>query len=102
MRKATGEVPEASSLMPQDVAMRYRTLGRTGLKVSPICLGAMMFGDQTGEAVAARIVDSAFDAGINFIDTADAYAKGGSERMVGKLIAKNRDRWVLATKVRTQ
>lgn len=79
--------------------MEYRRLGNSGLKVSPICLGAMMFGDQTDEAVAGRIVDSAFDAGINFIDTADSYAKGGSERMVGKLIAKNRERWVLATKV---
>jgi aryl-alcohol dehydrogenase-like predicted oxidoreductase len=79
--------------------MEYRRLGNSGLKVSPICLGAMMFGDQTDEAVAGRIVDSAFGAGINFIDTADSYAKGGSERMVGKLIAKNRERWVLATKV---
>ena len=48
--------------------MEYRRLGNSGLKVSPICLGAMMFGDQTTEAVAARIVESAFDAGINFID----------------------------------
>ena len=79
--------------------MDYRRLGNSGLKVSPICLGAMMFGDQTDEAVAGRIVDSAFGAGINFIDTADSYAKGGSERMVGKLVAKNREHWVLATKV---
>ena len=79
--------------------MEYRRLGNSGLKVSVICLGAMMFGEQTGEAVAGRIVDSALSAGINFIDTADSYAKGGSERMVGKLIAKNRERWVLATKV---
>ena len=71
--------------------MEYRRLGNSGLKVSPICLGAMMFGDQTDEAAAGRIVDSAFGAGINFIDTADSYAKGGSERMVGKLIAKNRE-----------
>jgi len=82
-------------------AMNYRRLGSSGLKVSAICLGAMMFGDQTDEAVAGRIVDSAFDAGVNFIDTADSYAKGGSERMVGKLIAKNRERWVLATKVQS-
>jgi len=82
--------------------MDYRRLGNSGLKVSPICLGAMMFGDQTTEAVAARIVDSAFDAGINFIDTADSYAKGESERMVGKLIARHRDRWVLATKVQNR
>ena len=79
--------------------MEYRRLGNSGLKISPICLGAMMFGEQTDEAVAGRIVDSAFSAGINFIDTADSYAKGNSERMVGKLIAKHRERWVLATKV---
>ena len=79
--------------------MKYRRLGNSGLKVSTICLGAMMFGDQTSAAVAGRIVASAIDAGVNFIDTADAYAKGESERIVGKLIAKQRDRWVLATKV---
>ena len=81
--------------------MNYRRLGHSGLKVSPICLGAMMFGDQTDEAVAGRIVDSAQGAGINFIDTADTYAKGASERIVGKCIAKNRERWVLATKVQS-
>src|SRR5262245_28565399 len=79
--------------------MEYHRLGESGLKVSRICLGAMMFGDQTAEPVAARIVASAVDAGVNFIDTADSYAKGGSERMVGALIAERRDRWVLATKV---
>ncbi|MGZ5167904.1 MAG: aldo/keto reductase [Burkholderiales bacterium] len=79
--------------------MEYRKLGNSGLKVSTLCLGAMMFGDRTTEDVAARIVDSALDAGVNFIDTADSYAKGGSESVVGNLIAKRRDRWVLATKV---
>ena len=79
--------------------MEYRNLGRSGLKVSPLCLGAMMFGDRTDYAEAARIVGSARDAGVNFIDTADVYAKGESERVVGKLIAGDRDRWVLATKV---
>lgn len=82
--------------------MDYRRLGNSGLKVSPICLGAMMFGDQTTAAVAARIVASAFDAGINFIDTADSYARGESERIVGKSIAKQRARWVLATKVQNR
>jgi aryl-alcohol dehydrogenase (NADP+) len=82
--------------------MDYRRLGNSGLKVSPICLGAMMFGDQTTAAVAARIVASAFDAGINFIDTADSYARGESERIVGKLIEKQRARWVLATKVQNR
>jgi len=58
----------------------------------------MMFGERSDAATAARIVRSAFDAGINFIDTADTYGEGESERIVGKLIAKNRERWVLATK----
>jgi aryl-alcohol dehydrogenase (NADP+) len=79
--------------------MEYRSLGRSGLKVSPICLGTMMFGHRTDEAEAARIVDSAREAGVNFIDTADVYAKGDSERIVGRLVAKDRDQWVLATKV---
>jgi len=79
--------------------MDYRSLGRSGLKVSPICLGTMMFGDRTDAVEAGRIVASARDAGVNFIDTADVYAKGESERITGKLIAPDRDRWVLATKV---
>ena len=79
--------------------MQYRNLGRSGLKVSPICLGTMMFGDRTDYAEASRIVASARGAGVNFIDTADVYAKGESEKIVGKLIAGDRDRWVLATKV---
>ena len=81
--------------------MEYHRLGSSGLRVSELCLGAMMFGERTDEAVAMRIVDSAFEAGVNFIDTADTYGKGGSERIVGKAIAKNRDRWVLATKVQS-
>jgi aryl-alcohol dehydrogenase-like predicted oxidoreductase len=79
--------------------MDYRKLGESGLQVSPICLGTMMFGDRTDAAEAGRIVGSAREAGVNFIDTADAYSNGGSESMVGKLIAPDRDRWVLATKV---
>jgi aryl-alcohol dehydrogenase-like predicted oxidoreductase len=74
-------------------------LGRSGVRVSPICLGTMMFGDQTDEAEAGRIVAHAREAGVNFIDTADVYCKGESERITGKLIALDRDRWVLATKV---
>lgn len=77
----------------------YRNLGRSGLKVSPLCLGTMMFGDRTDEAEAARIVASARETGVNFIDTADGYAGGESERIVGRLIAKERSRWVLATKI---
>ena len=79
--------------------MEYRNLGASGLRVSPICLGTMMFGKRTDRAEAARIVGSARDAGINFIDSADVYAGGDSERMVGDLIRSDRDHWVLATKV---
>src|SRR3569833_2283858 len=77
--------------------MHYRQLGRSGLKVSPICLGTMMFGGPTDQATSARIIAKARDAGINFIDTADAYNKGGSEEVVGRALAGARDRWVLAT-----
>jgi aryl-alcohol dehydrogenase (NADP+) len=79
--------------------MDYRHLGDNGLKVSPICLGTMMFGDRTDAAESGRIVASARAAGVNFIDTADVYVKGESERITGKLIASDRDRWILATKV---
>ncbi len=78
--------------------MDYRRLGDSGLMVSPICLGTMMFGARTGARAAGRIVDAARQAGINFIDTADVYADGESERIVGKLIRRDRERWVLATK----
>lgn len=79
--------------------MQYRRLGNSSLQVSALCLGSMMFGDQTDQAEAARIVDSAADHGINFIDTADVYGKGASEQMVGRLIAAKRHDWVLATKL---
>ena len=79
--------------------MEYRNLGRSGLKVSPICLGTMMFGGQTDETTAQRIADRGRDAGVNFIDTADAYNHGASEQITGRLIAKDRNSWVLATKV---
>ncbi|MFI5013091.1 MAG: aldo/keto reductase [Hyphomicrobiales bacterium] len=82
--------------------MKYRRLGRSGLEVSTLCLGAMMFGDRTPESEARSIIASARDAGVNFIDTADAYAGGESERIVGRAIAADRERWVLATKVGTR
>ena len=80
--------------------MHYRTLGRTGIKVSPYCLGAMMFG-KIGNADhddSIRIIHKALDAGINFIDTADAYSQGESEEIVGKAIQGRRDGIVLSTK----
>ncbi|MDR3427341.1 aldo/keto reductase [Silvimonas sp.] len=78
--------------------MDYRYLGRSALKVSPLCLGAMMFGGETDEATATRIIDKVFDQGINFIDTADVYHAGRSEEIVGRAIAQRRDSWVIATK----
>jgi aryl-alcohol dehydrogenase (NADP+) len=79
--------------------MEYRKLGRSGLKVSPLCLGAMMFGGPTNEIDSERIVAMARDAGINFIDTADVYNGGRSEEVVGRAIRRERDRWVVATKL---
>ena len=79
--------------------MHYRQLGRSGLKISPICLGTMMFGGRTDEPTSARIIAKARDQGINFIDTADVYNNGESERVTGRAIAAERDRWVLATKL---
>lgn len=79
--------------------MHYRRLGNSNLQVSALCLGTMMFGDQTDAGEAARIVASAREHGINFIDTADVYSKGASEEMVGQLLAGQRHDWVLATKL---
>ncbi|MBI1244348.1 MAG: aldo/keto reductase [Alphaproteobacteria bacterium] len=79
--------------------MEYRRLGKSGLKVSPLCLGTMMFGDRTDERVSGTIVASAKEAGVNFIDTADRYAEGRSEEICGRLIAAERADWILATKV---
>ena len=85
------------------MGMRYKLLGRTGLRVSELCLGAMIFGDRRGgwgasKDEAARIVARFADAGGNFVDTANAYAGGESERIVGELVAGERERWVLSTK----
>ncbi len=81
--------------------MQYRQLGRTGVFVSPLCLGTMNFGGPTAEADAIEIIRRALDAGINFIDTANVYNAGESERIVGKALeqAGGRERVVLATKV---
>jgi aryl-alcohol dehydrogenase (NADP+) len=79
--------------------MDYRMLGRSGLRVSKLCLGTMNFGEQTNLATATKIVDSARKAGVNFIDTADGYADGKSETMVGQILKKDRDDWIIATKV---
>jgi aryl-alcohol dehydrogenase-like predicted oxidoreductase len=80
--------------------MEYRNLGRAGVKVSPLCLGTMMFGNQTDEATSIRIMHRALDIGINFFDTANIYNKGESEKVIGKAIAGRRDRVIVATKGR--
>src|ERR1700684_3965968 len=82
--------------------MEYRPLGRTGVSVSQLCIGAMMFGafGNPDHDDSVRIIHRALDAGINFIDTADAYSRGESEEIVGKALAGGRrDNVVLATKV---
>jgi aryl-alcohol dehydrogenase-like predicted oxidoreductase len=80
--------------------MEYRPLGTTGVKVSPLCLGAMMFGawGNTDHDDSIRIIHRALDAGINFVDTADVYSRGESEEIVAKALKGRRDRIVLATK----
>ena len=79
--------------------MEYRRLGRSGLEVSIVTLGTMMFGDRTDEREATEIVAHASANGVNFIDTADVYADGASETITGAAIARERARWILATKV---
>ncbi|MCS5735112.1 aldo/keto reductase [Herbiconiux daphne] len=80
--------------------MEYRTLGRTGVKVSPLCLGTMMFGawGNADHDDSIRVIRTALDAGINFVDTADVYSAGESEQIVGAALTGRRDDVVLATK----
>lgn len=81
--------------------MNYRPLGRTGIQVSQLCLGTMLYGSRTPEAEAIDQVDAALEAGINFLDTANVYGRGRSEEIVGKALARDgkRQRVILATKV---
>jgi len=81
--------------------VEYRTLGRTGVRVSPLCLGAMMFGawGNPDHEDSVRIIHRALDAGVNFVDTADVYSSGESEEIVAKALKGRRDHVVLATKV---
>ncbi|MRG94749.1 aldo/keto reductase [Polyangium spumosum] len=82
--------------------MRYKLLGRTGIKVSELCLGTMSFGDRWGfgadEATSIEVAAAFAEAGGNFLDTANKYHEGHTEEICGKIISNNRDRWVLATK----
>ena len=81
--------------------MEYRSFGRTGVKVSVLCLGCMMFGGRTGPDESYAIIDRALDAGINFLDTANVYSRGRSEEVTGEALKRNgrRAKVVLATKV---
>lgn len=80
--------------------MKYKNLGRTGLQVSQICLGTMTFGAQADEKESQRIIDTAWDGGVNFFDTADVYTDSQSERILGKFLKDRRSQAVIATKVR--
>jgi aryl-alcohol dehydrogenase-like predicted oxidoreductase len=84
--------------------VHFRPLGRTGMRVSPVCLGTMMFGawGGTDADTCAAILHRAMDEGVNFIDTADVYARGESEEFVGKALRGHRDNVILATKVNNQ
>src|ERR1044071_866748 len=81
--------------------MEYRMLGRSGVLVSPLCLGTMNFGGSTNENESFTIMHKAVEGGINFFDTANVYTKGESERITGEFLKENklRERIVLATKV---
>jgi aryl-alcohol dehydrogenase-like predicted oxidoreductase len=80
--------------------MELKQLGRTGTRVSELCLGCMTFGNEADEATSQAIVDRFLDAGGNFIDTADVHSTGVSEEITGRAIGARRDDVVLATKVR--
>jgi len=81
--------------------MEFRYLGKTGLKVSELCLGAMTFGSDADEASSRQMMDRFAEAGGNFIDTADVYTRGASEEIVGRWLKdRRRDDFVIATKVR--
>ena len=79
--------------------MIYRQLGRSPLRVSALCLGTMMFADQTDAREAGAILADAREHGVNFIDTADVYSNGGSESLLGELLAGTRDDWILGSKL---
>ena len=97
------EADPANTAFGNQIIMTTQTLekaplGERGPTVTRLCLGTMMFGDQTDEGEAAEMIARYGEAGGNFLDTADQYANGGSERIVGRAIAGQRDRWIIATK----
>ena len=81
--------------------MEYRYLGRSGMKVSEVCLGAMTFGREADEVTSHRMLDRFAELGGTFVDTADVYGPGTSEEVTGRWLSRqDRDQWVIATKVR--
>jgi aryl-alcohol dehydrogenase-like predicted oxidoreductase len=78
--------------------MKYRNIGRTGIQVSPLCLGTMTFGNEADEVASAEMFSKCRERGINFLDTADVYAKGRTEEIVGTLLQDCRDEWVVCSK----
>jgi aryl-alcohol dehydrogenase-like predicted oxidoreductase len=88
-----------NATIEKEERVRYRRLGRTGLQVSEVCMGAMTFGGVTDEAEAGRIFARCLERGVNFFDTADVYTGGRSEEILGRLIQERRDELVIATKV---
>jgi aryl-alcohol dehydrogenase-like predicted oxidoreductase len=91
--------PDPAGTRKRTISMELRNLGASSIKVSPLCLGAMMFGGPADEATSMRLIAMARDAGVNFIDTANTYNNGRSEEVVGRAIRNERSRWILATKV---
>jgi aryl-alcohol dehydrogenase-like predicted oxidoreductase len=97
-----GGVPLSSGAhqaVGKDIDVKYKRLGRTGLRVSEVCMGTMTFGGVTDEGEAKRIFDRCLDAGVNFFDSANAYTGGQSERILGRLMKEKREELVIATKV---
>jgi aryl-alcohol dehydrogenase-like predicted oxidoreductase len=80
------------------MGMELRSFGRTGLMMSPLTLGTMEFGSKVDETETARLLESAVDIGVNSVDTANVYASGRSEEILGRLIGAKRNRLILATK----
>src|SRR4051812_42277772 len=87
------------ALTQKEVKMQYRTLGRTGVRVSPLCLGTMTFGDSADENESTRMFNRCREVGINFFDCANGYANGRSEEILGRLIVNCRDDVVITSKV---
>src|SRR5438552_829972 len=103
----TAPAPAGPAGQTQGASMKIRRMGNTGLKVSEICLGTMTFGHQCDERTSFAILDKAAEAGVNFLDTADAYpvpptpeTAGRTEEILGKRLEGKRERFVLATKCR--